>query len=1082
MPRPVRSLMWPRNSLFDERLSSRHVQRTWRQIVCTLSLLLVICVVTPTRTYGQPGILIREDADKELLVEWAASPSRQDQTGFFITRNGPKAYCQRLPTVASDTESTQSIPLSPLGSISRGELSNNNNAMTVPASQLDQLASGEIVKNFGQRSLLTPIHQGWNLNGKVSIRRNPRSNDSQFPAENCTLTFGRMKWDFLLPEGKQILHWSEIPNRPPEIENGLPPGRYILKLHQAGESITFNVIDSTAAESLLQKTQTFKDLFANLSPNLADQLIIETLLKATNDEQPTPLLADALDILTRENLSDHLKTVRSGILDHLTGTTPPESASDPELKAIDWARDLLARGQWDLAVDVLNSPEASSGTRAARLARMYRGVAFAESSTTLAATAEAEFQAALEGINTAPATDAYRIHHNYGNFLLRQVQNGLNNRTMLAASGGGDTLYELLAHWLRGEEQYRQAIRLGSQLGPEQLAAANVSLARHYAALADTIFTINAGLPEQQRHPHLEENASRIAVQLASIESASDNRSDNATRGAAAEVQAQLHHRRQRFQECLNACDQALDAYINMGSILGVEGILRLQGLALLGLARQVDAAQSLQLKKQAYDSLYGSHQLSEYLRGQFPGDHIGLSQAGFLARRAYVTNRLVELLLERGDTTTALNMIETAKARALQEMLEFSANPKVSKTAGPTESNTVAQTWPEKVVALEYFLGEEQAWVLCIQGSPQKTAQITAVRLTQPDGQPVQTAEFITRVRTFLNEMEGAAGKLLRNTPPGQSFNSKWQDDLHQFWHELIPPSIRPQLAQAETIVIVPQHLLHYFPFAALVTKTDTTKRGAFESAMPKFWIEQGVNLVYAPSIATWHILRQSKDQVAQEVNAIGIASFANAAPLPGVNSDLENVRRNFPAQLKTVATGSNVTETTMHTLLKRPGLIFIGTHGTNIPDAPLTSHLLCHSDSENDGNFMAGEIYGSRLEACIAVLSACYSGLADRSPIAGDELFGIERALLHSGVKTVVDGVWDVYDATGSEIMNHAFKSLVDGNTTHRAVANAQRAFLKDRRAEGPGDPWIHPYFWAVYKVSGSDLTQVAPPVAAQ
>ncbi|WP_437192283.1 CHAT domain-containing protein [Planctomicrobium sp. SH527] len=1072
----------------SERTKSRSTQPEWIQAVHKLGLFLIVWAATPAltqaQTLTQPGILIREDSNKEILVEKVPTlpGQNQNQIGYFITRNGLKAHFLRLPIDANSTEPSQSTSLSPLGSVSRGDLSGNSNVMTVAVSHLDQLASGEIVRNFGERSLLTPIHEGWNLSGKVSIRRSARSTEPHFPADNCTLTYGRTKWDFPFAAGVQTLHWSDIPNRPAELENGLPPGRYLLRLHQADETASFHVIDQKSAENLLQKSRAFRDQFAKLSPDLADQLTVETLLKATSDGQPTPFLADVLDILSRDNLSDHLKTLRSEIQDRLTGTNPPEPNGDPELKVIDWARDLLARGQWDLAVEVLNSPEANSGARSARLAKMYRGVALAESSATLAATAGGEFQAALEDINSAPPADAFRIHNNYGNFLLRQVQNGLNNRTMLAASGGGDTLYELLSHWLRGELQYRQALALGTQIGPDHEAAAKVSLARHYAALADTIYTINAGLPEQQRHLQLEEGANRQAVRLASIELTSDNKSDHATRGAAAEVQAQLHHRRQRFQECLAACDHALEAYIKMGSILGVEGILRLQGLAQLGLARQADATRSQQLRRNAYDSLYGSHQLSEYLRNQFPGDVIGLGQAGFLARRAYVTNRLVELLLERGDNTTALQMIETAKARALQEILEFSTTPVTNKAAHAAEPPAIAQAWPEKVVALEYFLGEEQAWVLCIQGSAEQTPQITAVRLTQQDGSPVQTPEFIARVRTFLNEMEGAAGKLLRNTPPGQPFNSKWQDDLHRFWHELIPQSIRPQLAQAETIVIVPQHLLHYFPFAALVTETDTTKRGAFESAMPKFWIEQDVNLVYAPSIATWQILRQKEDQVAREVNAIGIASFANAAPLPGVNSDLENVRRSFPAQLKTIATGSNVTEKTMQNLMKRPGLVFIGTHGTNIPDAPLTSHLLCHSDSENDGNFMAGEIYGSRLEACIAVLSACYSGLADRSPIAGDELFGIERALLHSGVKTVVDGVWDVYDATGSEIMNHAFKSLVDGDTTPRAVANAQRAFLKDRRTEGPGDPWIHPYFWAVYKVSGSDLTRVAPPVAAE
>jgi len=92
---------------------------------------------------------------------------------------------------------------------------------------------------------------------------------------------------------------------------------------------------------------------------------------------------------------------------------------------------------------------------------------------------------------------------------------------------------------------------------------------------------------------------------------------------------------------------------------------------------------------------------------------------------------------------------------------------------------------------------------------------------------------------------------------------------------------------------------------------------------------------------------------------------------------------------------------------------------------------------------------------------MSACYSGLADRSPLPGDDLFGLTRALLHSGVHTVVSGMWDVYDGTGPDLMRRFFEALAAGKAAPAALAESQRAFLKEQRDAGAGNPWLHPYF---------------------
>ena len=57
----------------------------------------------------------------------------------------------------------------------------------------------------------------------------------------------------------------------------------------------------------------------------------------------------------------------------------------------------------------------------------------------------------------------------------------------------------------------------------------------------------------------------------------------------------------------------------------------------------------------------------------------------------------------------------------------------------------------------------------------------------------------------------------------------------------------------------------------------------------------------------------------------------------------------------------------------------------------------------------------------------------------------------------------------------MKGFFDRLAEHQSAPEALANSQRAFLKQRRSTD-GDPWLHPYFWAVYTVAGDSTLPVA------
>ena len=136
----------------------------------------------------------------------------------------------------------------------------------------------------------------------------------------------------------------------------------------------------------------------------------------------------------------------------------------------------------------------------------------------------------------------------------------------------------------------------------------------------------------------------------------------------------------------------------------------------------------------------------------------------------------------------------------------------------------------------------------------------------------------------------------------------------------------------------------------------------------------------------------------------------------------------------------------------------------------------LMVLPDDQGDGSLTARELYATPIHSDLIVMSACYSGLADRSPLPGDDLSGLQRAMLQSGARTIVSGLWDVYDETGPLLMQGFFKQLTTGAAAPKALANSQRAFLKQHRADA-SDPWAHPYFWSVYVINGDERTSFSP-----
>jgi CHAT domain-containing protein len=142
---------------------------------------------------------------------------------------------------------------------------------------------------------------------------------------------------------------------------------------------------------------------------------------------------------------------------------------------------------------------------------------------------------------------------------------------------------------------------------------------------------------------------------------------------------------------------------------------------------------------------------------------------------------------------------------------------------------------------------------------------------------------------------------------------------------------------------------------------------------------------------------------------------------------------------------------------------VLHLAVHGDFRPDNPLFSGLALA-----DGWLTTLDIFGLRLNASLATLSACQTG---RHVIGGgDELLGLMRALIYAGAASLVLSLWSVEDRSTAQLMETFYRQLAQGKSKVDALRQAQVGFIRSTsELAAQSHAYAHPYFWAPFFLVG-------------
>lgn len=314
-----------------------------------------------------------------------------------------------------------------------------------------------------------------------------------------------------------------------------------------------------------------------------------------------------------------------------------------------------------------------------------------------------------------------------------------------------------------------------------------------------------------------------------------------------------------------------------------------------------------------------------------------------------------------------------------------------------------------------------------------------------------IDDANLSEKVRSYLASV---------NQPPRDSDPSNAARELFQL---LIAP-VERFLDKNKFLCIVPDKILHYLPFDALVS--PATNNYLIQD------YEQGVGT--APSSTVFvdrtntAARKTARNNGSETFLGVGNPRFDRTAfsslnDLRSAVREIEAVAEFYTGEPRRLI-GPDATKSNIKSEIAKSDVVHLAMHYILSGKSEMLSGFpLTPMDHGGDGFWQAAEIYGLKLPRTrLALLSACQTGIEQQYDAEG--AVGAARPFLVAGVPVVVATLWAVDSDASAQLMIdlHKYRTREKHPVT-QALRLAKLDMLR-------GDPrYRHPYYWAPFVVVG-------------
>jgi CHAT domain-containing protein/Tfp pilus assembly protein PilF len=287
-----------------------------------------------------------------------------------------------------------------------------------------------------------------------------------------------------------------------------------------------------------------------------------------------------------------------------------------------------------------------------------------------------------------------------------------------------------------------------------------------------------------------------------------------------------------------------------------------------------------------------------------------------------------------------------------------------------------------------------------------------------------------------------------------------------------LIKPA-EPSLKNATTVLLCPEGALNQLPWGALIVAVDKQGR-------PTYWVER-VALGITPSagvylqakavrpaergVAIAAVSQYRRLEVAQAPKTAQLVRRSGRAlgDLPAVKQEVAQVRRLLGKQGVVAVLEAEATPERARQMAQRARVVHFACHARADDVDPLGSGLLLSPAGSDAGLLTAADVVSRwRLRADVVMLSACETAVGQVRRYEG--MYGLARAFLFAGSRSVGASLWRVDDVSTARLMGAFYRGYASGVPKVEALRRAQVALL---RSKDDSDP----YYWSCFVLMGAE-----------
>ena len=350
----------------------------------------------------------------------------------------------------------------------------------------------------------------------------------------------------------------------------------------------------------------------------------------------------------------------------------------------------------------------------------------------------------------------------------------------------------------------------------------------------------------------------------------------------------------------------------------------------------------------------------------------------------------------------------------------------------------------------VEYFVGDSSIFIFTIN---QKDFEVVEIK------NDFDVNGLVKLMQKGIRSDHGLANDILRNAS-----YAHFTEGSSKLYEKLIAP-VKSRLKKH--VIIIPDGVLGYLPFEALLIKQDT-KPNRFHAHT---YLLNDHDISYGYSAAMLNEMIKKEHRQKPTGFLLGMAPFYSgdttvSADILAFTETNRDTLKTLPASGQEVANivkltkgqayyGKDATVKNFLKLAPQYRILHLATHGKANDKLGDYSYLAFFNpkDSLDDGRLYVRDLYNLNLNADLVVLSACETGIGELQ--RGEGIISLARAFTYAGAKSIVTTLWQIGDEKSKILMTDFYKYLRKGQSKEAALSNAKRDFIKKTNSD--------PFYWA-------------------